>query len=376
MTWLDTRASAEVGDYLRLPEGLRARLGNAPSPGMAGPMLLWLSRNEPEAYRQARWMLQPKDWLRLRLTGEAATDPTDACGTLLYDLDGGVWAAPVAEALGLRTGLLPPIRLSGHVAGTLVPAAAEELGLPAGLPVAVGAADTAASLLAAGLRGDRWGLLTVGTGGQWIVPSGGPPDLSGGINMFLAVDGRPYRLGGAQNVGAALDWVRRTLGATWEELYRTAERPWRADTPVFLPYLAGERGSQRGTGGSWSGLTLSHQRDDLMRAALEGVAFLLRSKLDQLRAVGADPAQAVLAGGGGQHPPWRQLLADVLGMPLHQAGNGWLTARGAALLAAQAVGTVTAGSTEVRSAEISRAVLPGASAALAAEGYRRFRSSA
>jgi xylulokinase len=371
IVWLDRRASSEVADYLRLPEHLRARLGNAPSPGMAGPLLLWLSRHEPEAYRRARWMLQPKDWLRLRLTGEAATDPTDASGTLLYDLDGGTWAFDVADALGLRADLLPPILSSALPAGTLLPAAAEHLGLPGGLPVATGAADTAASLLAASLPGGGWGLLTLGTGGQWIVPGQQGADLSGRTNLFCAADGRTYRLGGAQNVGVALDWVRRTLGASWDEVYRTAERPWRADTPVFLPYLAGERGDPSGAGGAWAGLVLAHQRDDLLRAALEGVAFLLRSKLDELRAAGADPAQVLLAGGGGEHPAWRQLLADVLGLPLHPAGDGWLTPRGAAMIAAGMTRDAMS-----RTGQASEAVLPGASAGLAAEGYRRFLSSA
>jgi xylulokinase len=152
ITWLDRRAEAETEDYQRLPEDLRAPLGNAPSPGMAGPILLWLSRHEPGVYRQARWMLQPKDWLRLQLTGPgagAATDPTDASGTLLFDLARGTWATGTARALGLRTDLLPAIGPPAGIAGPLRPAAAEQLGLRPGLPVAIGAADTAASLLAA-----------------------------------------------------------------------------------------------------------------------------------------------------------------------------------------------------------------------------------
>ena len=169
--WLDRRSTAELDDYQRLPADLRARLGNPPSVGMAGPVLLWLSRHEPDAYRRARWMLQPKDWLRLRLTGRAATDPTDASGTLLFDLERDAWAVDAAEALGLRTDLLPVIRPSAEIAGTLRPAAAGQLGLRPGLPVATGAADTASSLLAAQLPAGRWGLLTLGTGGQLLVPS-------------------------------------------------------------------------------------------------------------------------------------------------------------------------------------------------------------
>ncbi len=377
IVWLDTRASAEVADYLTLPQALRDRLGNAPAPGMAGPLLLWLSRHEPDAYRQARWMLQPKDWLRLRLTGRPGTDPTDASGTLLFRLAAGHWAAEVAVALGLRTDLLPPILGPAHVAGALLPGAAHELGLRPGLPVATGAADTAASLLAAGLP-DGWALLTLGTGGQWIVPAAASAriDPSGATNLFRAVGGGAYRLAGAQNVGAALDWVRRTLGASWDELYATAARPWRDDGPVFLPYLAGERGNPAARGGAWARLALAHRRDDLLRSALEGVAFGLRAKLDDLRALGLDPAGVMLAGGGSRHQAWRELLAAALGVTLHPtepSASGWLTARGAAMLAAAAAGLAAGGpGTTGRSAQISPAV--SVRSEPAERGYRTFLS--
>jgi xylulokinase len=416
--WLDRRAEAEAEDYQRLPEDLRAPLGNAPSPGMAGPILLWLSRHEPGVYRQARWMLQPKDWLRLQLTGPGAgpgagtaTDPTDASGTLLFDLARGAWATATARALGLRIDLLPAICPPTGIAGSLRPAAAEQLGLRPGLPVAIGAADTAASLLAARLQPGR-GLLTLGTGGQLIVPlplnpnpdipfpdnpGSGSPDLppkpdipfpdnpgrdnpgrgSPGpeINLFWSADGGTYRLAAAQNVGVSLDWVRRTLGASWDELYDTAARPWRADTPVFLPYLAGERWDHRGTGGAWTGLTLAHQREDLLRAALEGVAFLLRGKLDDLRAQGPpSPATLQLAGGGSRPPAWRQLLADALAVPLYPAGTGWLTARGAAQLAAAAAGLDPEASTTDRSGQNTEVIVPGGH--LAEPSYHRFASAA
>jgi xylulokinase len=407
ITWLDRRAEAEAEDYQRLPEDLRARLGNAPSPGMAGPILLWLSRHEPGVYRQARWMLQPKDWLRLQLTepgagpgAGTATDPTDASGTLLFDLARGEWATGTARALGLRTDLLPAICPSAGIAGPLRPAAAEQLGLRPGLPVAIGAADTAASLLAARLSPGR-GLLTLGTGGQLIVPLPPSPDIpfsdnpgqgspgqdnrgrdnpSQGsprpeFNLFRSADGGTYRLAAAQNVGVTLDWVRRTLGASWDELYDTAARPWRADTPVFLPYLAGERWDHRRTGGAWTGLTLAHQREDLLRAALEGVAFLLRGKLDDLRAQGPpSPATLQLAGGGSRPPAWRQLLADALAVPLYPAGTGWLTARGAAQLAAAAAGLVPEASTTDRSGQNTEVIVPGSH--LAEPSYHRFASAA
>ncbi len=178
--------------------------------------------------------------------------------------------------------------------------------------------------------------------------------------------------------------MRRTLNASWDELYATAARPWQADTPVFLPQLAGERwdeesspgqggqppGTPRG-GGAWIGLTLAHQREDLMRAALEGVAFLLRRKLDDMRAVGCAPDKIRLAGGGARHPAWRQLLADVLAVPLYPAGAGWLTARGAALIAARAAGMPEA-RTPDRSDDKEEAVTGASQQAEAS--YRRFRS--
>jgi xylulokinase len=395
ITWLDRRAEAEAQEYQRLPGELRARLGNPPSPGMAGPILLWLARHEPDVYWQARWMLQPKDWLRFRMTGQAATDPTDASGTLLFDLARGRWAADVARALGLRTDLLPPIRPPAELAGPLLPAAARDLGLPPALPVAIGAADTAASLLAANLPPGR-GLLTLGTGGQLLVPAPAAPaapavpapstsdipfpdnpDPGGtATNLFRSVDRGAYRLAAAQNVGVTLDWVRRTLGASWDELYGTAARPWRADTPVFLPYLAGERWDHRASGGAWTGLTLAHQRDDLLRAALEGVAFLLRGKLDDLRMLGSAPATLQLGGGGSRHPAWRQLLADALAVPLYPDldGTGWLTARGAAKLAATAAGLVPDASTTARSGENTEPVVAASQQAQAS--YHRFATAA
>lgn len=382
VTWLDRRADAEAEEFRRLPDSLRAPLGNDPSPGMAGPILLWLARHEPAAYQAADCMLQPKDWLRTRLAGRPGTDPTDASGTLLYDLERGAWAAGLAAALGLRTALLPPIGDPAQVAGPLRPSAAGHLGLRPGIPVAVGASDTAASLHAAGRYGSSsapgWGLLTLGTGGQWIVPGAGASlRPAPGTNLFRAVDGGTFRLAGAQNVGVTLDWVRRVLGASWAELYDTAARPWRPGTPVFLPYLAGERWDHRGDGGAWTGLALAHQRDDLLRAALEGVAFLLRGQLDDLRRAGCAPERVLLAGGGSRSPAWRQLLADALGIslqpePEHDAG--WLTARGAALVAATAAGLPTGADPPARSEPMPALVKPRASAQ-AERAYREFRSA-
>lgn len=297
---------------------LDRRAGGA-NPGMPGPVLGWLREHEPDAVAAARWALQPKDWLRMRLTGTAATDPTDASGTGLYDVDRGVWA--------VSSRLLPPILPSCAVAGHLTDAAARDLGLPPGIPVATGAADTAAALLAADLPGPGWALLVLGTGGQWVVPDSGGP--------MAAVGGGRYRMAGVRNVGAALDWVRGVLGATWDELYATAARG-PVSAPRFRPYLVPESIAQT-TDGAWTGLTLGHTREDLMSSALTGVAGLLRDHLDSLRSAGASVAQVMVAGGGSRDPGWRSLLSATFGLPLHPGPATALSVRGAERIARYAL---------------------------------------
>jgi xylulokinase len=330
--WLDQRAATEAATYAELPGEYTAVLGNRASPGMAGPLLSWLVTHEPGTVRAAWWALQPKDWLRLRLTGQAATDPTDASGTLLFDLARDAWAGPLIDKLGVPREKLPPVRDSAGLAGPLLPGAAADLGLPPGIPVAVGAADTAAALYAAGLRADE-AMLNLGSGGQWVVleDTFRPVDTT---NLYRAVGGGYYRLAPVQNVGVTLDWVRTLLGATWEELYDTAYRPRRPDAPRFDPYLSPERWAPAATG-AWTGLTLGHEREDLMRSALDGVAGLLRQRLDDLRAAGHAPRRVILGGGGTTHPGWRALLARTLDLPLGDAPTAWLTPTGAARLAAK-----------------------------------------
>lgn len=335
--WLDRRAVAEAARYADLSPAQRAALANAAWPGAAGPILMWLRSRETAVYQAARWQFQPKDWLRFRLTGIAGTDPSDASGTLLYDVPGAAWAFDVISALGLRSSMFAPVRPSASVAGGLLADVASDLGLPAGVPVVTGCADTAASLYAAALPDSGWALLTLGTGGQWMVPvtaaSAAVGDPSGNTNLFRSVAGL-YRLGGMQNIGVTLDWVRATLGVTWSSLYDAARLP-APEGLAFEPWLVTERGHT--AGGGWTGITLAHQREDLLRAALAGVAGLVRDWLAELRAVGCVPERVLLAGGGSRHPAWRDLLGSTLGLPLYPASSPWLSAHGAARLAMAAI---------------------------------------
>jgi len=342
VTWADARSREQLEAYGRLEAGLRRRLGNPPWVGMAGPTLLWLRDNEPENYRSARWALQPKDWLRLRLTGEAASEPTDASATLLYDVEGDGWAYDVVDALGLRAEILAELTDSAGVAGQLSREAADYLGLPIGTPMAAGAGDTAAAILGSGLRPGSI-QLTVGTGGQIVALREEPvPCPGGGVHLYRAATGHLwYSMAAVQNAGLALEWARSLLGASWPEVYEEAfSVPPGAEGVTFLPYLTGERTPHfdPDARGAWSGMSLKHGRGHLMRAALEGVAFSLQQALEALEETGLRTHELLLGGGGTSHALWRQLLASVLQRPLRVLSDANVSATGAARLGALAIG--------------------------------------
>jgi xylulokinase len=367
LLWSDARATRELARYHELPPAVRARLANPLSPGMAGPLLAWLAGNEPEAWAATRWALQPKDWLRAQLTGQFVTEPSDASGTLLYDVTADRWEPEVVTALGLDAGKLPPIlsRSADH-AGALTEPGAGLLGLSPGVPVAAGAADTAAAALGSGLVEPGAIQLTIGTGAQLVKPIAALPDpLPAHPVTHLyraATDTGWYAMAAILNGGLTLDWVRRVLGASWPELYAAAAVPPRPDDPFFLPHLHGERTPYLDPGmrGAWTRLDPRHDRRDLLRAALEGVAFALREALDCL----VEPAERAgtirLAGGGTTDPAWRQMLADVLERPLHPVEVAAASALGAADLGARAAGLAIA--RRPRHDDPSAVVVPGGDA--------------
>lgn len=344
MLWPDARAVDELATYRQLPAAVRGHLGNPLTPGMAGPMLAWLAKHERDSYLATRWALQPKDWLRMRLTGQAHSEPSDASATLLYDISTDAWDVDVLSALGLDPRLLAPLlSSSGQRAGDLLPEAARELGLAVGIPVAAGAADTAAAALGSGLVNPMTAQLTIGTGAQVVTPVGtltprGPAPVT---HLYrAATDAGWYAMAAVVNAGLALDWVRQLLGASWEELYGAAAAPPAADDPMFLPHLNGERTPYLDPTmrGAWTGLSPRHDRQRLLRAALEGVALAIRDALDDLLPAGSQVDHLRLAGGGSTAPEWRQMLADTLGYTLRAVDIPAASGRGAAFLGARAAG--------------------------------------
>jgi xylulokinase len=344
LLWADSRATGALAAYRRLEPAALARLANPLAPGMTGPLLMWVAEHEPGTYRGARWALAPKDWLRGRLTGEIHAEPSDASASLLYDVPGDRWDLEVVSGLGLDTSLLAPLLPSaGAPAGHLTAWAADELGLPAGIPVAAGAGDTAAAALGSGL-GLGEVQLTVGTGAQVIRPlAEAVSRADAGVNLYRSAtpDGW-YQMGATLSAGLSLNWVREVMNASWAELYASAGHPGRADDPIFVPHLSGERTpySDPALRGSWTALSLAGDRASLLRCALEGTAFAIRDALDAL--LGEDrPPRLRLAGGGTLAAGWRQLLADVLGLPLYAVDVPAASGRGAALLGAHAAGLLS-----------------------------------
>lgn len=342
LLWADTRAEAELERYQALPPSMLERLANPLAPGMAGPLLCWLAEHEVSTYQAACWALQPKDWLRMRLTDAVATDPSDASATLLYDLPADRWADDVIIALGLKRDLFPPILPSGADAGKLSARAAEALGLPAGLPVATGAGDTAAAALGTGLLAPGPIQLTLGTGAQLVQICSKPrADPTRRTHLYRAADGvNWYSMAAVQNAGLALDWVRRTFSVSWDDVYESVD----AVAPgaqglTFLPYLTRERAHHRNpsSSGAFLGMRIDHQREHLLHAALEGVAFGIRVALEALPKVD-EVTTLRLAGGGSVHPAWCQMLADILGRELVAVETSNASAQGAALLGGLASG--------------------------------------
>ena len=380
MLWSDARAIRELAYYAKLSPGVRARLANPLSPGMAGPLLAWLAGNEPAAWAATRWALQPKDWLRAALTDRYATEPSDASATLLYDVAADRWDPDVVATLGLDEAKLPPILArSADPAGSLTEQGAALLGLRPGLPVAAGAADTAAAALGSGLVEPGTLQLTIGTGAQLVKPIAALPDPlpSDPVTHLYraATDTGWYAMAAILNGGLTLDWVRRVLGASWAELYATAAVPPRPDDPFFLPHLHGERTPYLDPGmrSAWTRLSPRHDRRDLLRAALEGVAFAVREAFDSLVEPGERVDRMRLAGGGTTDPAWRQMLADIIGQPLLPVEVAAASALGAAALGARAAGLPDARPPHRDHA--SAAVVPGVHEGLYADRRQGFHDT-
>ncbi|MCX6029836.1 MAG: xylulokinase [Chloroflexi bacterium] len=326
--WADQRATVEA-TFLAERYGM-ARVyqvtGNRATPSCSAAKILWIQRHQPEIYRRTHLFLQAKDYAAFLLSGVFATDYSDASNTNLFDLERRVWAADLAEAAGLDIAKLPPIYPSTTVIGRVTPQAAALTGLLAGTPVVIGGGDGACATVGAGSVRPGDAYTYIGSS-SWMAVTADRPLYDPQMRTFNLAHLDPrltFPLGSMQSAGGAFDWLERLLrgdgdARLYDELSAAAAAvPPGADGLLFLPYLLGERSPYWNpqARGAFVGLTMAHGRPEMARAVLEGVAFNLRLILDALQAQAAGITAMRLIGGGAQGALWRQILADVFGLPI------------------------------------------------------------
>ena len=341
--WNDQRTAEECAEIERLVglERLISLTGNRALTGFTAPKLVWLRRHEPDAYARVARVLLPKDYVRLRLTGEWAIDASDASGTLLLDVERRDWSAEVLDALELPSEWLPPVLESPERAGSVTAGDT----VPRGTPVAAGAGDQPAA--AVGVGAVRPGVLSVVLGTSGVVLAPLPAyahDAEARVHAFChALPGTWQAMGVMLSAAGSLQWLHDAVApdAPFERLVAEAEE-WvpGAEGLLFLPYLAGERTphADPDARGAFVGLEVRHDRGALVRAVLEGVAFGLRDSLDLVRALGGDAAAARVSGGGARSRLWLRIVASALGTPLERTESEEGSAYGAALLGGVAAG--------------------------------------
>jgi xylulokinase len=358
--WNDQRTSAECAEIERRIglERLIELTGNRALTGFTAPKLLWLARHEPETYGRIRRILLPKDYVRLRLTGEHAIDVADASGTLLFDVGGRRWSDEVCAALEIPLEWLPPVHESTEIAG---------------------AGDQAAGAFGVGIIEPGPVSVVLGTSGVvFAVLPGYAPDPEARVHVFChAVPGTWHAMGVMLSAAGSFSWLCSVLGAAYGELDAEAAR-WGpgAEGLLFAPYLQGERTphADPDVRGAFTGLSLRHDRGALARAVLEGVAYGLRDSLELLRSLGVQPTVGRVSGGGVRSDLWVQIVASVLGIPLERTETDAGAAFGAALLAGVREGVFAdAAEAVARCVRVSDRIdpEPGWTAAYE-EGYGRF----
>jgi xylulokinase len=335
--WNDQRSAVECAEIEESTgtERLVALTGNHALAGFTAPKLQWLRRHEPEVFSRIGKVLLPKDYVRLQLTGEHATDVADASGTLLFDVGRRRWSDEMLETLELPSEWLPPVYESPEISG------ATKLGIP----VAAGGGDQACGAL--GVGADRPGPLSLALGTSGVVFAtleGYAPDAQARLHTFChAVPESWHAMGVSLSAAGSVQWFR-SLVAPDEEFSVLLEEAARwapgSEGLLFQPYLAGERTphADARARGAFVGLALRHDRGAMMRAVLEGVAYALRDSLELIRELGITPQVARVSGGGTRSSLWLSVIASVLGIPLERTEAEEGAAFGAALLGGVAAG--------------------------------------
>ncbi|MBN7818600.1 xylulokinase [Bowmanella yangjiangensis] len=337
--WNDGRAHPQCKQLEDKVPDAREITGNLAMPGFTAPKLLWVKEHEPTNFSKISTVLLPKDYLQFRLTGELATDMSDAAGTLWLDVAKRRWSEKMLTACGLQLSQMPRLLEGNQIAGYLHTSLAQRWDMST-VPVVAGAGDNAAGAIGAGLIHPGQAMISLGTSGVYFAVSDGfLKNPKSALHSFChALPGTWHLMSVVLSAASCLSWyadniVKLPVSALLEELeqYQANEK-----TPLFLPYLSGERTPHNNPQASGMFFALTHQtqRVDLTYAVLEGVAFALAEGTEVLHTTGLVPKEISLIGGGARSPFWRQLLANTLNRSLtFREGGDVGPALGAARLA-------------------------------------------
>lgn len=347
LLWCDQRTEKQCVEITEKigAEKLIKLVSNPAITGFTLPKILWLRENKPEIFARVRTILLPKDYIRLRLSGDKASDVADSSGTLLFDVRNRKWSDEMMTAFELNPNVFPKVYESIEITGVVSEKGAAETGLKAGTPLVAGAGDNAAGAIGMGIVEPGKASATIGTSGVVFAVTDEPQiDPLGRIHTLChAIPGRWHNTGVTLAAGLSFKWFRETVATneSYDELtVEAAKINVGADGAIWLPYLMGERAPHLDphARAAFVGLTASHTKAHLTRAVLEGVAFSLRDSLEVFKAAGTEIESIRLGGGGAKSELWRRIQADVYGKPVEllEAEEG--AAFGAAILAGVGVG--------------------------------------
>ena len=364
LLWNDQRTAEECREITEKAGGCEALIELVANPALTGftaPKILWVRKHEPRIYDKTKHILLPKDYIRYRMTGQYATEVSDASGTLLLDVVNRIWSTKLLGLLDIDKSLLPAVYESPVVTGQLTPDAARQLGLAPGTPVVGGAGDQAAAAVGNGIVAPGIVSATLGTSGVVFAHSEKPTrDPKGRVHtMCHAVPGKWSVFGCMLAAGGSFQWFRNELGFIEVELARVISQkkknpidpyellveeanqaPAGSEGLFFLPYLTGERcpHPDPNARGGWIGITSRTNRDMMVRSLLEGVTFGMRDAIEIMREMNIPISQVRAGGGGARSDFWRHLQADIYKAPVVMTNSTEGSAYGVALLAGVGTG--------------------------------------
>ncbi|WP_345827572.1 xylulokinase [Pantoea sp. BRR-3P] len=341
--WNDGRSGEQCRELEQRVPDTRHITGNLMMPGFTAPKLLWVKQHEPQLFAQVAKVLLPKDYLRWRMSGDFASDMSDAAGTLWLDVAQRDWSDVMLNACDLQRSQMPQLFEGNQITGSLLPDVATRWGMQA-VPLVAGGGDNAAGAVGVGMVEPGQGMLSLGTSGVYFVVSDGYlSNPARAVHSFChALPQRWHLMSVMLSAASCLDWAAALTGCeSVPQLLAEAETARSDASPLwFLPYLSGERTPHNNpqAQGAFFGLTHQHGRPELARAVLEGVGFALAEGMDAVHECGVQPKTVMLIGGGARSAYWRQMLADISGLTLDYCHGGEVgPALGAARLAQLAI---------------------------------------